>query len=167
MRQLSGDEVAGVIRASFPQSVVAATPEAIYIKGEDWVEVATFLRDSPDLQFNFLCMLAAVDYKSHFEVVYILHSLPLNHSATVKIKTANREEASVPSVSGVWRGADFQEREAYDMMGILFLGHPNMKRILLWEGFPGHPQRKDFLGMGGAPFPWTPSWRKEKQGGSD
>ena len=56
-----------------------------------------------------------------------------------------REEPTAPSVVGVWQGADFQEREIWDLMGVHFTGHPNMKRIMLWEGFAGHPLRKDFL----------------------
>ena len=64
----------------------------------------------------------------------------------VKVKCGEgRHEPSVPSVTGIWRGADLQEREAWDLMGIRFEGHPNHKRIMLWEGFPGHPLRKDYV----------------------
>ncbi len=70
----------------------------------------------------------------------------LNHSAILKTRCHTRDEPKVPSVVEVWRGADLQEREVWDLMGVHFEGHPNMKRILLWEEFPGHPLRKDFLG---------------------
>ena len=68
-----------------------------------------------------------------------------NTSVVIKSKVFGREELSAPSVISVWQGADLQEREIWDLMGIHFEGHPNMKRVLLWEGFPGHPLRKDFL----------------------
>ena len=68
-----------------------------------------------------------------------------NERAVVKTKCYDREEPTLPSVVSVWRGADLQEREIWDLMGVRFEGHPNMKRILLWEDFPGHPLRKDFL----------------------
>ena len=68
-----------------------------------------------------------------------------NHSAILKTRRYGREEPSVDSVTSIWIGADLQEREIWDLMGIRFEGHPNLKRILLWENFPGHPLRKDFL----------------------
>jgi hypothetical protein len=71
-----------------------------------------------------------------------------NHSLTVKAR-ANHDRPVVQSVIGVWSGANLQEREAYDLMGVLFEGHPSMKRIFLWDGFPGHPLRKDFLALPG------------------
>ena len=87
-----------------------------------------------------------MDYIEHFELVYHLLSLRRNSSLVVKSRVPGRENLEVPSVYEVWKGADLQEREVWDLMGIYFDGHPNMKRILLWEGFPGHPLRKDFLG---------------------
>ena len=86
-----------------------------------------------------------MDYIEHIEVVYHLTSLKLLHTAVVKTKLYGREDLSLPSVYQVWRGADFQEREIWDLMGVDFQGHPNMKRIMLWEGFEGHPLRKDYL----------------------
>jgi NADH:ubiquinone oxidoreductase subunit C len=82
----------------------------------------------------------------YFELVYHLLSMRNNTSAVIKSKIFGREELSVPSVFSIWQGADLQEREIWDLMGIRFDGHPNMKRVLLWEGFPGHPLRKDYLG---------------------
>ncbi|MCH8114571.1 MAG: NADH-quinone oxidoreductase subunit C, partial [Chloroflexi bacterium] len=82
----------------------------------------------------------------HFEGVYRLTALPKNASAVVKTRVGlGRTDASVPSVVPIWRGADYQEREVWDLMGIRFEGHPNHKRIMLWEGFPGHPLRKDYV----------------------
>ena len=70
---------------------------------------------------------------------------PSKHTAIIKARVYGREAPSLPSVYHVWRGADLQEREVWDLMGVRFEGHPNMKRILLWEGFEGHPLRKDYL----------------------
>jgi NADH-quinone oxidoreductase subunit C len=86
-----------------------------------------------------------VDYYDYFELVYQLTSLENNHSLVVKTRCYGRENLTVPSVVSLWRGADYQEREIFDLIGISFEGHPNMKRIVLWEGFVGHPLRKDFV----------------------
>jgi NADH:ubiquinone oxidoreductase subunit C len=93
-----------------------------------------------------LTAISAVDYVEYFELVYHLLSMRRNHKLVVKSRVFGREDLSAPSVIDVWQGADLQEREIWDLMGIRFEGHPNMKRILLWEGFPGHPLRKDFVG---------------------
>ena len=86
-----------------------------------------------------------MDYIEYFEVVYHLTSFTHQQTAVVKTRLPGREGLSLPSTYYVWRGSDFQEREVWDLMGIRFDGHPNMKRIMLWEGFEGHPLRKDYL----------------------
>jgi NADH-quinone oxidoreductase subunit C len=86
-----------------------------------------------------------VDYYDHFEVVYLLISIQHNHSLMLKTRCYGRDNPSLPSVVSLWNGAIFQEREIYDLMGITFEGHPDMKRIFLWQGFQGHPLRKDYL----------------------
>jgi len=108
-------------------------------------DVAGFLKSDENLDFNFLNSISAVDYIDHFEVVYHLTSLNKQHTAIVKARLNGRDDLSLPSVYHLWRGADFQEREIWDLMGIRFDGHPNLKRIMLWEGFEGHPLRKDYL----------------------
>ncbi len=80
-----------------------------------------------------------------FELIYHLLSMRRNHRVVLKTLWTGRGDPSMPSVTSVWRGADLQEREVWDLMGIRFEGHPNLKRVLLWEGFEGHPLRKDFL----------------------
>ena len=109
------------------------------------VQVSHFLFSDPTLDFNYLNSITAVDFIEFFEVIYHLTSLNKQHSAVVKTKLYGREEVTLPSVYNIWKGADFQEREIWDLMGVRFEGHPNMKRIMLWEGFEGHPLRKDFL----------------------
>ncbi len=142
---LSGKEVAGKIEEKFPGSVVESSPESLVVRGDSLLDTARFLQESDGLELNYLNFITAVDYYDHFEVVYLLSSLKHNHSLTVKTRCYNREKPVLPSVTGLWQGADFQEREIYDLFGIKFEGHPNMKRIFLWEGFKGHPLRKDFI----------------------
>ena len=142
---LSGKEIATQIEEKFPESVVESSEKEVVVKSDSLLDVAAFLKDTPNLDFDYLNYITAVDYYDHFEVVYMLSSLEHNHSLVIKTRCYDRESPSLPSVVHLWQGADFQEREIYDFMGIRFDGHPNMKRIFLWEGFPGHPLRKDFM----------------------
>ena len=143
---LSGEQLANGIGAFAPDAVVDHDDKAVWIKPDRVVEVARGLRDRDGLQFEYLSFVTAVDYISHFEVVYRLESFARNQSALVKVRCGEgRMNPAVPSVYSVWRGAELQEREAWDLIGVRFDGHPNLKRIMLWEGFPGHPLRKDYL----------------------
>jgi len=142
---LSGKEVATKIEEKFPGSVVESGAGSLLVKSDSIVDIARFLKEANGLEFDYLNFVTAVDYYEYFEVVYQLSSLEHNHSLTVKARCYDRQNPVLPSVTGLWQGADFQEREIYDLFGIKFEGHPNMKRIFLWEGFEGHPLRKDFV----------------------
>ncbi len=142
---LSGNEVARKLRGRFPQAISEASDEAILVKSESLLEVAEYLKNTPELDFDYLTHITAVDYYDYFEVVYQFTSLRHNHSLVLKTRCDDHENAALPSVVRLWRGADFQEREIYDLLGISFTGHPNLKRIALWAGFEGHPLRKDYL----------------------
>jgi NADH-quinone oxidoreductase subunit C len=142
---LSGKEIAARIEEKFPGSVVESSPGSLVVKSDSLLAVAAFLKDTDSFKFDYLNYITAVDYYGYFEVVYQLTSLEHNHTVVIKTRCYGRENLSVPSVVGLWQGANPQEREIYDLMGIKFEGHPNLKRIFLWEGFPGHPLRKDFL----------------------
>lgn len=142
---LKGEGIAEKIREVFPGSVVSADEVAVVVATRSLYQVAEFLKNTPELDFDYLTNLVAVDYSDYFEVVYHLTSLNHNHSIVLKTRCYDRDKPAVPSVFHLWRAADFQEREAYDLMGITFEGHPNLKRLLLWEGFPGHPLRRDYL----------------------
>jgi NADH-quinone oxidoreductase subunit C len=116
------------------------------VRRERIVEVCTFLRDDPDLRFDLAVDLTGVDYlgeEPRFEVVYHLYSIPKRHRLRIKARVPGNDPA-IDSVIRVWPGMDWYEREAWDMYGIVFRGHPNLKRILLYEGFVGHPLRKDY-----------------------
>ncbi len=109
------------------------------------VQALTYLRDHPDFQFQQLIDLAGADYPERarrFDVVY--HLLSLTKNRRVRIKVATDEDSPVPSVISVYPNADWYEREAFDMYGVFFEGHPDLRRILTDYGFHGHPLRKDF-----------------------
>ncbi len=141
---LSGKGVAEEISKRFPGSVVSSDEMTIVVSCDKLFAVAEFLKTS-DLTMDYLVNLTSVDYVDYFEVVYHLVSIKRNHSLTLKTRLYGREKPSVASVTPLWRGAELQEREVYDLMGITFEGHPNLKRLLLWEGYPGHPLRRDYL----------------------
>lgn len=142
---LDGADLARRIDGAVTDTVIEWSERAVWVEPTSIRSVAGFLKDDPDLDFSFLTSISAVDYVEHFELVYHLLSMRRNRSGVVKARVPGRGEPVVPSVVDVWRGADLQEREIWDLMGIRFDGHPNMKRVLLWEEFPGHPLRKDFL----------------------
>ncbi len=144
-RALAGEDVARQINETHPGAALEWVDGDIWIETEALPGVAVFLKETPELDFAFLVSISAVDYVEYFELVYHLLSMRLNRSVTLKTRCYGRDEPTVPSVVDVWQGADLQEREIWDLMGVRFEGHPNMKRILLWEDFPGHPLRKDFL----------------------
>jgi len=142
---LSGKEIASKLEQQFPGSIVESNENSLVVKSESLPELASLLKTAPDLDFDYLTAITAVDYYDYFEAVYQLTSIKHNHSLVVKTRCYGRDNPTLPSVVSLWRGADFQEREIYDLMGIRFDGHPNMKPIILWEGFQGHPLRKDYL----------------------
>ncbi len=143
--ELTGPGLAEALSPHFTEAVQGHDDFAVWVSPAQFVEVANFLRDYPFLDFQFLNSISAVDYVEYFELVYHITSLRLQRGAVVKARLFGRDGLTMPSVYHVWRGADYQEREIWDLMGIRFEGHPNLKRIMLWEGFEGHPLRKDFL----------------------
>jgi NADH/F420H2 dehydrogenase subunit C len=145
VQALTGKDLAERLEQALADSVEEWSDSAVWVKPNRIAEVAQFLRDDPSLDFQLLNSITAVDFVEYFEVIYHLTSLSQQHTAIVKAKVYGRESPSLPSVYHVWRGADFQEREIWDLMGVRFEGHPNMKRIMLWEGFEGHPLRRDYL----------------------
>ena len=117
---------------------------SVWVPKKEILTICDFLKNDAESKFIFLRAISAVDYIEYFEIVYHLLSVEFNHSCVLKTKCYGREDAYLPSVTSLWNGANLQEREIWDLMGVRFEGHPNMKRILLWEGFEGHPLRKDF-----------------------
>ncbi len=119
--------------------------DALMVSTEHLVKAAKFLKQTPDLALNYLSNLTCVDYQDCCEVVMHLYSIArLGPPVTLKVR-ADKGNPRVPSVTPIWPGANFQEREVWDLYGVRFDGHPNLKRILMWEGFQGHPMRRDYL----------------------
>jgi NADH-quinone oxidoreductase subunit C len=139
-------ELTDRLEKEFPGCFEDGGRDNLLLKSGSLLGVAAFLKDTPDLKFDYLNYVTAVDCYQYFEVVYQLTSLEHNRSVVFRTRAYNRDNPVVPSVTGLWQGADLQEREVYDLMGIRFQGHPNMKRIVLWAGFSGHPLRKDWNG---------------------
>ena len=120
--------------------------ETVVIAREDALEVFRHLKEYPDLAFDFLMDLTAVDYlgrEPRFEVVYHLYSLKAGHRLRVKVPVP-QEDPTVDSLVPLWKGANWLEREVWDMFGIRFHRHPDLRRVLLYEEFEGHPLRKDY-----------------------
>ena len=126
-----------------PGAVLESTKNGLVVAAEKLPELARYLRDQEG--FDYLSMVTSVDWPQYFEVVYYLFGVVQPKGALVlKVRLPDKANPVVPSLISVWPGADLQEREVYDMMGIRFEGHPNLRRILLWDGFEGWPLRKDY-----------------------
>jgi NADH-quinone oxidoreductase subunit C len=118
---------------------------AIYVQADRLVDTCRALRDTPSLRFNVLLDVTAADYlprEPRFEVVYHLLSVP--HRLRLRVKVRVSSGGSVPTVQSVWRGAGWPEREVWDMFGILFDGHGDLRRLLMPDDWEGHPLRKDY-----------------------
>jgi len=107
-------------------------------------DIAMFLRDNKEMQFDYLAMLTGMDYKDALGVVYHLYSIPLKHKVVLKVKL-DRNKPIVPTIERVWKTANWHERETFDMFGIEFEGHPNLDRILCPDDWEGFPLRKDYV----------------------
>ena len=146
-------DAAGVharLRERFPDAVGPLEGEgrnaSAVVEPDRIADVCRVAKTEPALRFDCLSNLSGVDYPKlqHIQVVYHLFSYPLRHWTVLKVN-APRDNPVVPTVSGVWRAADWQEREVFDLLGITFTGHPDLRRILMPEDWPGHPLRKDFV----------------------
>lgn len=107
-------------------------------------KVCRLLKESSEFRFDYPANITAVDWNDRFEMVYNLSSLSLGHKVTLKVDL-DRENPEIASVTDVWRGAEWQEREIFDLFGIKFSSHPDLRRILLPEDWEGYPLRKDYV----------------------
>jgi len=110
------------IAEKLPDAVISTSETAILVDGKSLLEVAAFLKEAPGLDFDYLTTITAVDYYQYFEVVYLFVSMEHNHSLVLKARCYDRDNPTLPSLVGLWRSADHQEREIYDLMGITFEG---------------------------------------------
>lgn len=116
----------------------------IVVKREKWLETATLLKNHPELAFDTVSNLLGVDYKTHMESVTYLFSYSKKQTLAVRVKTKDREDTKIASIANLWSGANWHERESYDLLGIVYEGHPDLRRILLTDDWVGHPLRKDY-----------------------
>ncbi|HCG91383.1 MAG TPA: NADH-quinone oxidoreductase subunit C [Dehalococcoidia bacterium] len=142
---LHTDFVAEQLSSKFPEEHFTADSNCVWVPSAIIANVCSFLKTEKDFRIDYLNSITAVDFIDHFAIVYHLSSIETQNRITLKCHLYGRDDLSIDSVLNIWQGADFQEREIWDLMGIKFNGRPNMKRLLLWEGFEGHPLRKDFL----------------------
>ena len=141
------------IKTKFPnlalESYAQQGDSVVIVKKEAIKEIAFFLKNDPSFQFNLLADLFAVDYlyweekAERFEITYNLFSITNNQRIFIKVRVAE-DVPEVDSITALWPAANWFEREVWDMFGIRFQGHPNLKRILMYEEFKGHPLRKDY-----------------------
>lgn len=138
-------EIKSKMEERFPGIQVQIVNQGLVLKPGDLIRVAEFLKESEEFKLNYLSLITGVDYLEHLESVYHLYSIDLRTGPVVLKVRVPRDNARIPSLVSVFRGAEFQEREAYDMMGIVYEGHPDLRRIFMWEGFEGFPLRKDYI----------------------
>ena len=141
------DDLKAAIERGAPRAAVQVESGSLWLAPQDLLAVGRFLKDSPTLRLDDVSDVTAVDYpaEQRMDVVYHLFSMANKHGPlSLKVKL-DRHDPRIPSVTPIWRGAEFQEREVYDLYGVTFEGHPDLRRILMWEGFKGHPMRKDYV----------------------
>lgn len=157
----SSETVVEKLRGRFPDSIQDVTEfrgeTTVRVSKEAIVDICRFLHDDPDLAFNHLTDVTAVDYLDRtprFDVVYHMFSIP--HKVRLRLKAGLADGETIDSVTVVWPGAGWMEDETYDMFGIAFEGHPDLRRILMPEDWDGHPFRKDYplRGYEGAAERW-------------
>ena len=140
------EELKSVVEQLLPGVSLPIEGSALVVPPKDLMAVCRCLKDTDRFHLDYLANLTAVDYPpERIEVVYHLYSMTHKHGpVTLRVKL-DRAKTAVDSVTPIWRGAEFQEREVYDLFGVTFTGHPDLRRILMWEGFEGYPMRKDYV----------------------
>jgi NADH-quinone oxidoreductase subunit C len=160
MAQALIDAVKDRFSAAVLDSHSQAGDDTIVLQGEALLDVVGFLRNDPATSMEMLVDVTAVDWlgrrEPRFEVVYHLYSVSLKHRLRIKVPLSG-DDPSVSSLCSIYKGANWPERETYDMFGIRFEGHGDLKRILLYEEFEGHPLRKDYPKRGHQPLMDVPS----------
>ncbi len=146
---MNASEIHDKIKSQFPEAVVdfkadAVTEPFIVIRPDLIREIANFIFVDPELKFDYLICLSGVDFNDgNLGVVYHLSSMQKRHRIVLKVKVP-KDKPEVPSVESVWKTANWHEREAFDLLGIIFLDHPDLRRILLPDDWEGFPLRKDY-----------------------
>lgn len=139
--------IESIVRQNFSDAVIESKEAdgalVLAIKPESLLPICKFLKETPDLGFDYPASITGIDRTDRIELLYHLTALSSNKKVTLRTDI-DRDDPEIESVVSIWKGADWQEREIYDLLGVRFAGHPNLKRILLPEGWEGHPLRKDY-----------------------
>lgn len=153
MNKINVDDIHQAIEAKFgAESATSIAPQSLQpillVPASDLLDICQFLKDDKDLFFDYLASITAIDNgpdKGTLDVLYHLTSIPYQRSCILKVRIPREiEQASLPSVSNIWQTANWHEREAFDLVGVIFEGHPDLRRILLPNDWIGHPLRKDY-----------------------
>lgn len=141
---MTNEEVKDFITGILPTATYDETGEwlNISIESTEWKRLAKLLRNAP-FNFNYLFCLTCVDWKTHFTMVYHLSSTEHRHTIVIKAKL-DRTNPQIDTVSDIWRTADFHEREVFDLFGVQFIDHPDMRRLIMADDWEGYPLRKDY-----------------------
>jgi NADH/F420H2 dehydrogenase subunit C len=140
------EELRTALEQLLPGVSIALEGEILFVPAKDLPAVCRCLKEHERFGLDYLADLTAVDYPpERLDVVYHLFSMAQRHGPLTLKVSLPRANPVVASVTPLWRSAEFQEREAYDLYGVRFEGHPDLRRILMWEGFAGHPMRKDYV----------------------
>jgi NADH/F420H2 dehydrogenase subunit C len=143
---MTNEEIKAVISEYSPEATFDETGTwlNVMIQATDWLPLAEALRNHSALDFDYLFCLTGVDWKTHLSVVYHLTSKKYGHSLVVKAKLDDRNDPVIETVCGIWRTAEFHEREVYDLLGVRFRNHPDLRRLFLTDDWKGFPLRKDY-----------------------
>ena len=144
----TADRIKAAIVAELGEKAVEETGAAhfnpmVLIRKEDWARAVDVLRTHTAWRLNYVELMAGTDYPNYIEVVIYVQSTDLKHFVCLKTRT-DREKAEVPSLSIIFPGVNWEEREIYDLLGVTFTNHPDLRRIMMWDEFKGHPLRKDY-----------------------
>jgi NADH:ubiquinone oxidoreductase subunit C len=144
LAKMTNEEIKEFISGIHPSAVFDETGEwlNVQIEATEWKRFAKLLRNSA-LNLDYLFCLTCIDWKTHLTMVYHLSSTQHRQTAVVKAKL-DRDDARIETVSDIWRTAEFHEREVYDLFGVRFINHPDLRRLILTDDFEGFPLRKDF-----------------------
>ncbi len=142
---MTKEELKQLLTERFPDNAVDDAGQFLQIQvpASQWGSFALFLRDTPELQFDFLFCLTCVDWLKHLTMVYHLRSVYYRHELVVKCQL-DREQPTIATVAHTWRTAEFHEREVYELFGVKFEGHPDLRRLILPDEWEGWPLRKDY-----------------------
>lgn len=144
---MSREELKAALTALLPEATFDETGEflQVFVPNENFVQFMSSIRSNADFDMDYLFCLTCIDWKDHFMMVYHLLSKTHRHEFVVKSKITDRNNPQIETVSHIWQTANFHEREVYDLFGVKFLNHPDLRRIFLDENWPGYPLRKDYV----------------------